>query len=244
MINNQNNNSYTEKLKNHPIFRDNEIRSDFEVKKMFQNTFQIYKSILEGEICDKLECYEESNVCNESTNGTKEENNCHKTGKKENVSYHEKNYEEGHCSKKKEIVTESEENYESDDEDDEIDFDISTEYSLLFLIIRLNKIFEHILLKKYIFENDKNESFTVNTIDFDAVINFCKKNKIITSEEEENSIYLLQLLSNAVEENFLFKPSDAIELSLLTNDKYMLCDVDHSYLLETLENINKIINII
>lgn len=230
MTKNKKNNEYSNRLKHHPIFKENKIRSDFEMTRLFQNTFQIYKSIIEGELCDELECYEEDDVCEESGNNTTKVRNNNKSSQEEDATDHEEDLFEENNTKEEMI-----------DDEDESECDLAIEYSVLLLTTRLYKIFEHMLLRKYLYEVDKENRFDLDTIDFEEIIVFCKKNKIIISEEEENGIYLLQLLVNETEEQFLFQPNDTLESSLLTNDKYMLCDVDHAILYKTIVNLNDIV---
>jgi hypothetical protein len=213
-------------LKNHPLFKDRKIRSQKELKELFQATFSLYTSVIEEEVCDELETYDEGDISDDAGNEIRSKKDCcNEKSKKKNETNHEKNIDE-----------------EEYDEEvaQEVSLDITTEYASLFLVMRLYKIFEHVLLRAYILEHHVLEVETMHDIDFDKVITFLKKQHIIVSEEEENGIYFLQLLVNAIEESFLFKSSGAFEDSLLSDDTYLFCDVDQGTVYQTVANLSRI----
>ena len=226
MFTNYKNKAQDEKqLKNHPIFKDKKIRSQQELKELFHATFGLYKSVIEEELCDELEYYEEGDICDDSRDETGTQEDCFK----------KKSEEKNACHNEKDIDQE-----EHEEVAEETSVDVATEYAALFLVIRLYKIFEHVLLRTYILENNLFDIHSVHDIDFEKVILFLKKNKILVTDEEESAIYFLQLLVNATEEKFLFKPSGAFEDSLLSDDDYLFCDVDQGTIYQTVANLSRI----
>ncbi len=227
MFTNYKNKAQDEKqLKNHPIFKDKKIRSQQELKELFHATLGLYKSVIEEELCDELESYEEGDICDDSRDETGTQEDCFKKKSEEKNACH--NEEDIDQEEHEEEVTE------------ETSVDVATEYAALFLVIRLYKIFEHVLLRTYILENNLFDIHAVHDIDFEKVILFLKKNKILVTDEEESAIYFLQLLVNATEEKFLFKPSGAFEDSLLSDDDYLFCDVDQGTIYQTVANLSRI----
>ena len=109
-----------------------------------------------------------------------------------------------------------------------------SQYALLLSCMRLYKLFEHILLKKYIYELIlKNSHDAID--DFEKAVIFFKNKKIIINEEEEQSIYLLQHLSDSIENSFLYKNSLDIDYTMLTEDEYMTNNIDPHFLFKTIE---------
>lgn len=214
-------------LKNHPIFKDKKIKSQEELKELFKVTFGLYKSVIEEELCDELESYEEGDICDDTRNESGAEEGCFEEAseKEDEIDYEEDIDKEEHDEQE---VTE------------EVSFDVATEYAALFLVVRLYKIFEHVLLRAYILEHNLFAVKTIDEIDFEKVIVFLKKNKIMVSDDEENGIYFLQLLVNSVEEQFLFKSSGAFEDSLLSDDMYLSCDIDQATVYQTVANLSRI----
>ncbi len=240
MINNKNDNKYAEKLKNHPIFQDQILRSDIEVKNLFETTFKFCKELIEGEILNELECYEEGDDICEDSNTTEKDSNY---SKKKQKKYEEDNEEdcckESNCNSK--IICDDEDNDSDDLESDEDTFEENkSEYALLLSCMKLYKIFEHVLLKRYLYELiSKNSKDDIN--DFEKAIDFFKNKKIILNEEEEQSIYLLQHLSDAISNSFLFKKSYDLDYTLLTDDEYMTNNIHPHFLLKTIEIANIIV---
>lgn len=236
----QNNNKYAEAVKNHPIFQDNILKTDAEIKIMFENTYKFCKELIEGEVLNELECYEEDDEIYEDSNSTKESTNHTKENKKE----HEANYEKN-CHKK----TNCNNQIDNDDidNDDEIESDIDddfdelkSQYALLLITMRLYKLFEHILLKKYVHELIIKKS-NDNVYDFEKAIIFFKNKKIILNEEEEQSIYLLHHLSDSIENSFLYKNPLDIDYTILTDDEYMTNNIDPNFLFKTIEIAHTIV---
>ena len=106
--------------------------------------------------------------------------------------------------------------------------------------MKLYKLMEHILLKKYLYELIIKNS-TVDVTDFEKAISFFKSKKIIINEEEEQSIYLLQHLSDAVSNSFIYKPSSEMDYTLLTEDEHMTSNVFPFFLLKTIEKAHAIV---
>ena len=216
-----------EQLSNHPIFKNKKIRSDAEVKKMFQSTFSIYKSIVQEMLSDELECCDEGDIYEESRDQNRlEEKNCHKACEEKDASNYEEDF--GEEDSAEEIA-------------EDMSLDVSTEYAVIFTVVRLYKIFEHLLLRKYLSEKKLSSVMSISDIEFEDIIAFFKKNRVISSSGEENSIYFLQLFVHAVEENFLFQYSKNFEESLLTNDEYMFSDIDHGTMYQTVANLSTIV---
>jgi hypothetical protein len=233
---NQNNNKYTEKIKNHPVFQDQILRPDTEIKKIFDTTFTFCKELIQGDILNELECYEEDDeICEYSDSTEKTTNNS-----KENQKKHETNHEKSDNKKTNygSEINEIEETFEytSDDEFEEN----KSQYALLLTSMRLYKLFEHILLKKYIYELViKNSHDDID--DFEKAIVFFKSKKIILNEDEEQAIYLLQHLSDAIENSFLYKNSLDIDYTMLTEDEQMTNNIDPNFLLKTIEIASTIV---
>jgi hypothetical protein len=231
----QNNNKYAEKLKNHPVFQDQILRSDTEIKKIFDTTFKFCKELIEGDILNELECYEEDDDIYEDTDSTEENTDYSKENKKKHETNHEKSCSEKTNCRSQIDTIEDDFEYNDDDEFEEN----KSQYALLLTSMRLYKLFEHILLKKYIYElvlKNSNEDIE----DFEKAIRFFKNKKIILNEEEEQSVYLLQHLSDAIENSFLYHSSLEIDYTMLTEDEYMTNNIDPNFLFKTIE-IAKII---
>lgn len=231
MTTHQNSNKYAEKLKNHPIFQDQILRHDAEIKKIFDTTLTFCKELIEGEILNELECYEEDDDICEDSNSTEEGAD----SSKKNKEKYETNNEKNCCQKTNyDSQIDSDDDFEEDD-DLENDFEENkSQYALLLSCMRLYKLFEHILLKKYLYElAGKNSHDDLD--DFEKAITFFKNKKLIVNEEEEQSIYLLQHFSDAIENSFLYKSSLDIDYTMLTDDEYMTNNIDPNFLFKTIE---------
>lgn len=233
---NQNNNKYTEKLKTHEIFQDQILRSDTEIKKIFEATFKFCKELIEGDILNELECYEEDDDIYEDSTTTEKITNNSQENKKKYETDHEKNHNKKTHSSNQINTSDDEFEYTEEDEFEEN----KSQYALLLTCMRLYKIFEHILLKKYIYELTLKKS-NDPVDDFEQAIVFFKNKKIIINEEEEQSVYLLQHLSDAIENSFLYKNSLDIDYTMLTEDEQMTNNIDPNFLLKTIEIASTIV---
>ena len=241
------NNKYAEKLKSHPVFQDQILRSDAEIKKIFDTTFQFCKElIVKGDILNELENYEDDNDICQDSDSTEKHEACAKKDKKKYEADNEENCcQKANCSNQVDSDSFDDEvdddEFKDDEGDDNDEFEENTfQYALLFNCMKLYKLMEHILLKKYLYELIIKNS-TVDVTDFEKAISFFKSKKIIINEEEEQSIYLLQHLSDAVSNSFIYKPSSEMDYTLLTEDEHMTSNVFPFFLLKTIEKAHAIV---
>jgi hypothetical protein len=102
-------------------------------------------------------------------------------------------------------------------------------YAMLFALIRLTKFFRHICMTKYLHLVEGKVPAELNIDDAVAVF---KKNRILTSEEEENSFYMIEHLSELLSNDFLFKEEDVSDLgfTFLSEDAYMTLELDNEFI--------------
>jgi hypothetical protein len=232
-------NRYSEKLKNNPVFDNQMLRSDSQIKKLFDDTFRFCKEFLKGDMLDELYSNEEDDDCGGDTcsgEKTTEKKSC-------NEKNNEKNCCKGKCEKEEiEDDCDDEEEIEDleDDNEDEIE-DLKSQFAVLLSCLRLYKIFEHILLKAYLYNLGNKVISEQDVHDFTAAMNFFKAKKIIINDEEEQSVYLLQHLADAIDASFIFEPSPELTYNILTEDDYMISNIDPEFLLKTIENAQSIV---
>jgi hypothetical protein len=257
-------NKYSEKLKNHPIFEGKNLKSDEEIKIMFDVAIQFCREFIQGDIISELcnneedddtfsssNCGEKENQKNKNNNekDNKEncckENNCKKEkGKKLNLKNDDEDEDE--------IYDDEDDNCEDEDEDENEDEDelseeeeeineIKTQYALLFNCLKVYKLFEHILLKAYLYKLESKKFLSENEHDFNNAISYFKKEKIIANEEEEQSIYLLNHMTSIIDTEFVYKASPEVDFTILTDDEYMISNLAPSFLYKTIDSIESIV---
>lgn len=231
-------NTYTNALLKHPIFQDKKLKSDADIKKIFDFNIKLVQEFITREGFDEYNWNKNDDEMYEYA-GREQKNENNKTN--EDEDYEEKNEENSYSfSDKKGELTKEDLEYEEKNIELDLD-DLQVQYALLLLIGRIYKLSEHIILKFYLYHNDKNRLQTIDNIDYTEAIAFLKHKHIIQKDDEEQSIYLLKQLAQASEEDFLYEDSFDLGYSFLSEDIFMISNISMDFLKETVDNLNLIV---